>query len=422
MTTPLWIEPLRTAPDTTVLLPGSKSLTNRALLVAAHAEGTSTLRNVLLADDTHAMLDALAALGVRLDFEKDEGVVRVGGSRGSPRGDISVDARQAGTTARFLLPALAAREGISRIDGAPQLRSRPMAPLLEALRQLGAAIDEEGDPGHLPVRVTGPARGGRVDLPGDTSSQFLSGLLMAGPLFGEGVEVRLTSELVSRPYVDLTIGVMRAFGATVERDGDRFTVPPGAYRACDYRIEPDASSASYFFAAAAVTGGRVRVEGLGSGSVQGDLAFVDVLASMGARVRRSEDAVEVSGAGRLSGIDADLRDISDTAPTLAVVAPFADTPTRVRGIGFIRGKESDRVAAIVRELRRCGVGATEEPDGFVVHPGEPHAATIETYDDHRIAMSFALLGLRTPGIEITNPGCVTKTFPEFFRVLEDLRG
>jgi 3-phosphoshikimate 1-carboxyvinyltransferase len=253
------------------------------------------------------------------------------------------------------------------------------------------------------------------------SSQFVSGLLLAAPLVAGGLRVEPTTPLVSAPYVAMTAAVMGAFGAEAGPEGDAFVVPAGRYRPTTYVVEPDASAASYFFAAAVLTGGRVTVPGLGRGSLQGDLAFVDVLERMGARVERGADRTTVAAGARLAGVDADLSGSSDTAQTLAAVAVFADSPTRVRGIGFARGKETDRLAAVVRELRRCGVDAEETDDGFVVHPGTPRPAVIETYDDHRMAMSFALLGLRVPGIAIVDPGCVAKTFPGFWDALEGLR-
>jgi len=413
------VEPLTRPPDADVRLPGSKSITNRAVLAAAMADGITTLTGALTADDTEAMIDAAGALGARVD--RDETTWTVTGTGGAaPDGEASVDARQAGTVARFVPAVAAATGGTVRIDGSPQLRSRPMAHLFGALRGLGAVVEERGDPGHLPAVVSGPLTANTTDLPGDASSQFLSGLLLAGPLLPEGLEVRLTTELVSRPYVAMTAAVMDAFGATAEV-GDRVCrVAGGGYRSTAYAVEPDASAASYFFAAAAITGGRVRVEGLGRASIQGDIAFTGVLARMGASVSMVDDATEVMG-GALHGIDVDLADLSDTAPTLAVVAALTDSPTRVRGIGFIRTKESDRIGAVVQELCKCGVEATEEPDGFVIRPSELRAATIDPHDDHRLAMAFALLGLRVPGIEISDPGCVAKTFPTYFDVLESLR-
>jgi 3-phosphoshikimate 1-carboxyvinyltransferase len=299
-----------------------------------------------------------------------------------------------------------------------------MTPLVDALRRLGALVEDEGDPGHLPLVVAADGlRGGPLEVSGDISSQFLSALLLSAPAMAEGLVVRVTTPLVSRPYVDITVATMADFGVEVQQPDERtFVVTPDRYRATDLRIEPDASAASYFFAAAAISGGRVRVPGLGRRSTQGDLAFVDLLDRMGAEVRRGDDGTEVVGTGTLRGLDVDMTHLSDTAQTLAAVAVFADGPTRVRGIGFIRRKETDRIAAVVRELRRCGVEAEEHDDGFTVHPGQPQPARVETYHDHRMAMSFALLGLRAQGIEILDPGCVDKTYPGFFADLGLLHG
>jgi len=413
------VRPLTDPPDATVAVPGSKSITNRAVLAAAMATGTSVLRGALTADDTDAMVGAVTALGAKVTRAGSTWTV-TGSGGAAPAQQVSVDARQAGTVARFI-PAVAAAMGArARIDGSAQLRSRPMAPLIDALRNLGGVVEEEDAVGHLPIVVKGPLTSRSTGLPGDASSQFLSGLLLAGPLVPGGLEVQITGSLVSRPYASMTAAVMAAFGATVTVDADTFTVKDGGYRPNDYTVEPDASAASYFFAAAAVTGGRVRVEDLGRHSVQGDMAFLDVLARMGASVTISDDAVEVTG-GVLHGVDADLADFSDTAPTLAVVAALADSPTRIRGIGFVRSKESDRIGAVVEELQKCGVDAVEEDEGMLIRPSGVHAAVVDPHDDHRLAMAFAVLGLRVPGIDIADPACVTKTFPAYFDVLESLR-
>ncbi|MGW4943722.1 3-phosphoshikimate 1-carboxyvinyltransferase [Actinoplanes sp. NPDC004185] len=410
----LTVAPLSSPLDATVRPPGSKSITNRALLCAALAPGTSTLTGALFADDTRAMLDAVAALGATVEADPEAAVIRVTGV--DPRTgsvDAAVDARQSGTTSRFILPAAALRPGRTVVDGTPQLRARPFGPVLDALRDLGAEVSTTG---FLPATVRGPLRGGPVRVSGHISSQFLSGLLMAGPLMTEGLTVELTSALVSVPYVEMTRAVMAAFG--VEAAG--LSVAPGGYRATDYPIEPDASAASYFLGAAAVAGGRVTVRGLGTGSLQGDVGFADVLERMGATVTRSADSLTVGATGALRGVDVDMSDISDTAQTLAAVAVYADSPTRVRGIGFIRGKETDRVAAVVTELRRAGIDAVEDEDGFTINPGVPRPTRFETYEDHRMAMSLSLLGLRSPGIEIADPGCVAKTYPHFFTDLAAL--
>jgi 3-phosphoshikimate 1-carboxyvinyltransferase len=411
--------------DAVVHVPGSKSLTNRALVAAALAPGRSWVRGALFADDTEAMLAALTALGITVSTDPEAGTVAVDGTGGDLGvGAASIDARMSGTTSRFVLPMLALGTGVHRLDGAPSLRARPFGHQLAALRTLGASVRELGRPGRLPVEVSGgTVRGGRLELPGDTSSQFASGLLLTAPLLDHGLELRLTGKLVSRPYLRLTVDVMTAFGATVDHDGDRtWTVAPSGYRPTGYDVEADASAASYFFAAAAVCGGRVRVQGLGRDSHQGDLAFVDVLEAMGAQVDRGATATSVIGSGELRGIDVDLADLSDTAQTLAAVAVFASGPTRVRGVGFTRAKETDRVAAVVTELRRLGIDATEHEDGFEVHPGTPRSGRVRTYGDHRMAMSFAVIGLGAPGVEICDPGCVAKTFPAFWDVLAGLDG
>ena len=426
MTNPRRIEPLTTPPDVTVEVPGSKSLTNRALVAAALAAGPSRLEGILLADDTEAMIAGLSAIGIEVRVDAEAVLAEVEGCDGRvPAGPATVDVRLSGTTARFVAPMLALGHGDYTLDAATPFRSRPMEPLLDGLRALGVEVIALGDPGRLPVRIRAGRpglAGGRVAVSGDVSSQFLSGLLLAGPAMRNGLEVTLSTPLVSAPYVDLTVSAMTAFGARVDRPAeDRFTVAPTGYRGTHYLVEPDASAASYLLAAAAITGGRVRVDRLTRRSAQGDIAFADVLGRMGAEVVADDGGIEVRGHGGLHGVDVDLGDLSDTAQTLAAVAVFADGPTRVRGIGFIRRKETDRIRATVTELRRCGIVAREEPDGFVIEPGTPTPAVIRTYDDHRMAMSFALIGLVVPGIAIADPGCVAKTFPAYFDVLERLR-
>lgn len=424
---PFPVEPLAAPPDATVEIPGSKSITNRALVCAALADGESHLAGVLLSDDTEAMLGCVRDLGIPAVLDPHRLTVDVTGAGGPPRVDGAVlDARLSGTTGRFVAPMAASGSTHVVLDGALPLRARPMADLFDALESLGVEVNAMGEPGHLPVQLWGGprgVRGGTVQVRGDASSQFLSGLLLSGPVMPRGLVVEVTSELVSVPYVRMTVEVMAAFGAEVGHDDGYRTirVAPGGYTGRDYGIEPDASAASYFFAAAAISGGRVRVEGLGPDALQGDVAFVDVLERMGAEVRRGGGAIEVRGTGTLHGVTVDMADISDTAQTLAAVAPFADGPTTVTGIGFIRGKETDRIAAVVTELGRLGVQAVEDSDGFTVHPGAPGAGVVSTYDDHRMAMSFALIGLRVPGIQIADPGCVAKTFPGFWAALDGLR-
>ena len=407
------IEPLTRPPDATVAVPGSKSLTNRALVCALLAEGHTTITGALRSDDTAAMAAAIGRLGAQVRWDGTTVEVEGTGGRLAP-GPIEIDVAQAGTGARFLLPMLALGRGRYRIDGDQQLRRRPMGPLVAALRDAGVDVAEEGQPGHLPLTVVANGlRGGTVRVAGDVSSQFVSGLLLASPYADGELTVEPTTELVSAPYVEMTRSVMKAFAGSGQ---------PGRYRGITFAVEPDASAASYFFAAAALfAGGRVRVDGLDRSSLQGDLNIVDVLTSMGAEARTGDGWTEVRGTETLRGVDVDMREMPDMAQTLAVVAAFAIGPTTVRGIGFVRGHETDRIAAVVAELQRCGVGCEPTDDGFVVQPAPPRGATVETYGDHRMAMSFALLGLRVPGIAIADPGCVAKTFPDFFEVLGELR-
>lgn len=403
--------------DATVTLPGSKSITNRALVCAALAAGRSEIHGALDADDTVAMVRSLRALGVDVDRRRDVLVVEPA----ARFAHADVDANQSGTTARFLLPVLALDDQRRLLDGDAQLRARPMHPAFEALRALGVVVEEGGEPGHLPAAVQGPVRSGTVSLSGDVSSQFLSGLLLAAPAVDGGLEVQVTTELVSRPYVDMTLAVMRAFGAEIDAADDRWRVAPGRYRPTRYAVEPDASAASYAWAAALVTGGAVTVPGLHRGSLQGDVAFADVLERMGAEVLWHDDAVTVRAGSTLRGIDVDMAHISDTVPTLAVLAVLAEGPTTIHGVGFIRKKETDRIAAPVDELRRCGIDAEATYDGMVIRPGPVQPAVFESYGDHRMAMAFALLGLVVPGVEIRDPDCVAKTFPGYWDLLDSLR-
>ncbi len=433
---PLPIEPLDRPPDATVVLPGSKSITNRALVTAALADGVTRLYSALFADDTLAMIDGLGALGVSCVPDGADGSITVEGCGtgfANPGfGDAAesieavVNARRSGTTSRFLMPVAALRSSPTVIDGDRQLQARPMGHQISALRELGVSVSELGRPGRLPVRVQGPITGRVCGIAGDASSQFASGLLLAGG--AAGLSVKLTPDPVSWPYLEMTLAVMDAFGATIDvaepdnsSEGRVVTVRGDYHSPGTYRVEPDASTASYFLAAAAITGGRVRIEGLGRTSIQGDVAFADVLAEMGADVIVGDDSIEVSG-GSLHGVDVDLEEISDTAPTLAVVAAFASGTTTVSGIGFVRNKESDRLAGPVAELNRCGIDATETEDGFVVRPSRlPVPAAFETYQDHRMAMAFSLIGLVVEGISVCDPGCVAKTFPGYFGALEQLR-
>jgi 3-phosphoshikimate 1-carboxyvinyltransferase len=409
-------------------VPGSKSITNRALLIAGLAEGQSTLTGALFSDDTKYMADALRSLG--LSVEEDELAERFvvqGGNGTFPATEADLFVGLSGTTMRFVTAALALGHGRYRIDGTPRMRERPVAPLLDALNQLGSNAVGELSDGFLPVVVTADwLAGGHAEMDGSLSSQFFTGLLQAAPYARDRVTVTVRGDLVSKPYLAITADVMQAFGVDLKIDtvGWRtFTVEAGQrYTGRDYHIEPDASNASYFFAAAAITGGRVLVDGLGWSSKQGDLGFVSVLEAMGCRVEMTANSTVVEGPsdGVLRGGRFDFNAISDTSQTLAAIAPFADGPVTFYGVAHNRLKETDRVAAVATELRKLGQHVEEFEDGLTIHPQPVIPAEIATYDDHRMAMSFAVTGLRAPGVRILDPSCVAKTFPHFFNRLSEL--
>ncbi|MBA2610062.1 MAG: 3-phosphoshikimate 1-carboxyvinyltransferase [Actinobacteria bacterium] len=400
-------------------VPGSKSITNRALLIAGLAEGTSTLSGALAADDSAAMIDAVRALGASVVVSADGTELVVEGVAGRlPANAIALYARQAATVGRFLTAVAAASPVAITIDADPQLRARPIKPLFDALVAMGARVTDTD--GALPATIIGPAHGGSITVPAGISSQFISALLIAGPLFGKGVQINIDGAQVSAGYVAMTAAVMAKFAMSPALYPSACAVQHGTYKAVGhYVIEPDASAASYFFAAAAMTGGEVRVDGFGSPSTQADLRFVKILQEMGAVVAMGFHDVVVSGAP-LRGVDVDMSDCSDMVPTLAVVAATASSPTTIRGVEFIRRKETDRVAVTVRELRKCGVGVDEHRDGMTIHPGARHGAVIDPEGDHRMVMAFAVLGLVTPGLAIDDPDCVAKTFPNFWDVLDSL--
>ncbi|REK05995.1 MAG: 3-phosphoshikimate 1-carboxyvinyltransferase [Planctomycetota bacterium] len=418
----LEIQPVTAPPQAGVRPPGSKSLTNRALVCAALAAGQSRLTGVLDSEDTRVMLDALAALGIEVGREGDTAeVVGCGGKLPARTADLYI--ANSGTSVRFLTALAALGHGTYRLHGTPRMHERPIQDLLDALATLGVRAESESGSGCPPVVVHAdglPA--GKATIRGDVSSQFLSGVLLAAPCASGVLEIDIDGRLVSKPYVEMTLAVMRAFGAqiTVAGDARRFTIEPAGYRGTSYAIEPDASAASYFWAAAAITGGRVRVEGLGSASLQGDVAFCDCLRQMGCRVDEDPAGTTVEG-GRLAGIDVDMNAISDTVQTLAAVALFAEGPTNIRHVEHIRHKETDRIAALACELRKFGANVEERSDGLRIVPGSLHGATIDTYDDHRMAMSLALVGLKIPGVVINDPGCTAKTYPDFWQDLERLR-
>jgi 3-phosphoshikimate 1-carboxyvinyltransferase len=420
----LEIKPFTRPVDATVSPPGSKSYTNRVLPLAALAAGESVIEGALFSDDTKYMAQALRQLGVAVledEAAKRFTVTGTGGRWQASSAPLFIG--NSGTSARFLAPLVALGDSEYVIDGVEAMRQRPIQPLIEALNHLGSDVESIAGTGCPPIRIRAlGVRGGTFKIRGDLSSQYLSGLLMSAPYFAHGLQLEVEGDLVSKPYLEVTAQAMRAFGVPFTVQGfSSFAVAPGRYTPTAYLVEPDASGASYLFAAAAITGGRVTVPGLGTDSLQGDLNFVRVLERMGCTVNMRADATEVIGTSKLRGLTVDMSQISDTAQTLAAVAVYADAPTRVTGIGFIRKKETDRVGAVVRELQRLGIHALEEADGFVIHPGTPQPARVETYDDHRMAMSFALIGLRSPGVTILDPKCTSKTFPTYWDVLETMR-
>jgi len=417
------VAPLSTPIDAIVTVPGSKSIANRALVCAALAEGESVLTSVPDGDDSEAMIDCLRLLGMTVD-RVDERVTVVGGVSRLVKGPVTLPTRLAGTTSRFVTALAALGPGPYTIDGEAPLRRRPMAPLHDALAAMGVHLTHLGEAGHLPVTVHGPVdvTVDEVRLRGDVSSQYLTALMLIAPYFPGGLRFVLTTALVSRPYVRITAAVMAAFGVPGVEVGDRIiSVPAGRYRARVFEVEPDASSAGYPLAAAAICGGAVTVPGLTGESVQGDAAFCHVLARMGCEVHQDATGTTVRRTGGLHGIEIDMVDLSDLVPTLAVVAAFADSATTIHGVGFIRNKESDRIGDLCAELRKAGVDATADSDGVTVRPTSVGAATLGTHHDHRLAMSFALLGLGSSGIVVENPDVVSKSWPDFWSMIEALR-
>lgn len=401
----------------TVRPPGSKSITNRALVCAALGRGTSRLTGALDSEDTRVMIDALSALGIALAADHEQATIVVNGCDGIiPASAAELYVANSGTTVRFLTPLVALGKGRFTLDGAPRMRQRPIGDLLAGLSQLGVRAASLAGTDCPPVVVEADGLpGGAATIKGDISSQFLSGLLLAAPYARQGVKLTVAGPLVSQPYVRMTLAVMAAFGVNVATVGhDGFAIPAGhGYTAREYAIEPDASAASYFFGAAAIVGGEVAVTGLSANSLQGDVAFVDVLERMGCEVRRSADSLTVVGKP-LTGIDVDMNAISDTVQTLAAVALFANGPTNIRGVAHIRHKETDRIGDLAAELRKLGATVEVRDDGLRITPGRLQSAIIDTYQDHRMAMSMALVGLRQPGVAINDPGCTGKTYPRFF--------
>lgn len=433
------ITPLTHPLNATVRVPGSKSLTNRALLIAALAHGKTRLTNALYSDDSCYFAKALQTLGFAVELDEAECEMTVAGLGGNiPSTKAELFIGNAGTAARFLTAFLTLGKGEYILDGEPRMRERPIGDLVDALTQLGASL--EATNGCPPVRLSASGlRGGKARIAGDISSQFLSALLMIAPYANSPVEIEVVTELNSKPYVDMTLALMQDFGINVQRESyQNFSIPITTYQLPRsnpppptsnpeslpyiYPIESDASAASYFFAAPAICGGKVRVENISPHSKQGDILFLDILRQIGCMINDGDDYIEVTASKTLRGVDVDMRDIPDTAQTLAVIAPFAASPTRIRGIASARLKETDRVHGVCTELARLGVRVEEHDDGMTIYPCEEiQPAMIQTYNDHRMAMAFSLIGLRVDGIRIENSSCVSKTFPGYFEVLDLLR-
>lgn len=460
----MYIHPISHPLNATVRVPGSKSLTNRALLIAALANGKTKLTNALFSDDSKYFAQALQDLDFDVQLDEANSAMTVTGLGGKiPAARAELFIGNAGTAARFLSAFLTLGHGEYILDGDARMRERPIGDLVDSLIQLGAKISSlsqreraegEGEantdnlslitdhsPISLPIKIIADGlRGGKTKIAGDISSQFLSALLMVAPYAQTPIEIELTTELNSKPYVDMTIAIMQDFGVQVQRNRYQcFSIPITNYKLpqslqspvsnspipqlpiTNYSIESDASAASYFFAAPAICGGTVRVENISRQSVQGDIKFLDVLAQMGCVITETDNCLLITGSTELRGIDVDMRDIPDTAQTLAAIAPFANSPTRIRGIASARHKETDRVRATCAELARLGVQVDEHEDGMTIYPTlNLQPATIQTYNDHRMAMAFSLIGLRFDGVTIENPACVSKTFPNFFDVLKQL--
>jgi 3-phosphoshikimate 1-carboxyvinyltransferase len=420
----LEIVPISHPLSASVRVPGSKSLTNRALLIAALARGTTRLTNALFSDDSRYFAQALQTLGFAVSMDEAHQEMVVSGLGGTiPAAKANLFIGNAGTAARFLSAFLTLGNGEYILDGEPRMRQRPIGDLVDALHQLGVELEATNNCPPVEIFAKG-LPGGKTKIAGNISSQFMSALLMVAPYAQSPVEIELTTELNSKPYVDMTIAIMNDFGVEIERQGyERFIVRPSSFfPLSSYSIESDASAASYFFAAPAICGGTVRLENISRRSRQGDIAFLYILEHMGCQIKEVENGIEVTGSGVLDGLDVDLRDIPDTAQTLAVVAPFASSPTRIRGIASARLKETDRVHATCTELTRLGLRVEQHEDGMTIYPSnEIRPAVIQTYNDHRMAMAFSLIGLRVPGVKIENPLCVSKTFPRYWEVLEQLR-
>lgn len=407
-----------------VTIPGSKSITNRALLLAALADGVSEIYNMLLSDDTRVFMLALHELGISVQLDESTKSCIVAGCGGQfPKSKASIWCGDAGTAARFLLAACAASSGVYQLDGSHGLRQRPIFPLVDVLQAQGAQISPV-DAASLPLTVEGDGglMGGEMVMDGSESGQFASALLMAAP-FSKSPVLLKTHHLVSRPFVTMTCLMMNEFGVLVRRlYRDRFLIPvPQRYAARNYVVEPDLSTASYFFGAAAVTGGSITVQSIDrEHGKQGDVAFLSVLEKMGCEVVSTPMGLTVKGPKELSGVSVDMRDFSDTFMTLAAIAPFATTPTTITNIGHVRLQESDRITAMCAGLEKLHVKVESGQDWIKIYPSDVMPGMVDSFNDHRIAMAFSVIGIRVPGVKIDRAACVSKTCPEFFELWESI--
>lgn len=407
-----------------VSVPGSKSLTNRALLLATLAEGTSTLRGVLFSDDSRHFLKCIQDLGFETEVDEAARVVKVTGLGGAvPKAEANQYVGSAGTAARFLAAYLGVSNGTYHMDASEQMRKRPMAPLLASLQELGCEITFEGAEGYFPFTLKGHGFGtDHISVDIEHSSQFLSALLIASCLAPQDMHIQVEGSH-GMAYIEITRKMMEQFGvhATVSESGKVYIIPSNQhYNALDYQIEPDASGAAYFYALGMVLGIPVQVKHITFDSMQGDVQFLKILEQMGAVLKEEKDGIVLlpPAEGKYRGVDVDMSACSDQAITLAAIAPFADSPTTIRGIGHIRYQECNRMSAIVTELGKMGICCEETDSTITIYPGTPQPSLVDTYDDHRMAMGFSLTGLRADGIEIDNPGCCKKTFENYFECLE----
>lgn len=406
-----------------VTVPGSKSMTNRALLLAAMAKGSQKLRGVLFSDDSRHFLDSLISLGYRLSINESDKIVEIEGTGGNiPNKTGTIDVGSAGTAARFLTAMLALSDGEYTVNCSEQMEKRPMDELFKVLSEMGAEFTYLKEDKHLPVIVKG--NGGRckdINMDISKSTQYLSAMLMVTPVTNSGITITITSDKKTGSYIGITRDMLKHFGVTTEFDGEKYYVAGNQEISVgDYYIEPDVSAACYFYGLAALTGGKIRVNNVFSNSTQGDLKFLQVLKQMGCEITEEQEGIAVTGPDSLMSVDVNMNDFSDQALTLAAIAPYAKGTTVIRNVGHIRGQECNRMAAIVNELTACGISCEEKGDDIYICEGKPQKATIETYNDHRVAMSFTLFGLMTEGIVIKDPMCCRKTFENYYEVLEKI--